>query len=654
MALNRLGSVFAPDKLTQLKLDSPSDLTATDDDGLRSFVAKSFNVPKDSLEVVSDLKPDSEGFSHAELRQVYNGVPVLGCTVKVHVEKDQHTVYAVTGALAEHIKLDSGAPPTDRAKRTSSASSPRPTKTISANTAAAIIMEHLAPFSSKLSAGTSCSGAPKAEGASGVCMHAFGAAPESPVETLSEAAGPGSVPMKQIVRTEDGDKLVWYAKVHISDAETPAQMHVMVDAYTGSVLQSVNLIPTLESPADGVGESFYSGDVPLSTTSYGNGKYQMKDLSTHVTTCDMGNRQKGPCRDIYSADDHFGNHKITDRQTVAADVHFGLDVTNEYYSRVHGRQGIDGTGRATQGRVHYGRNYDNAFWTDEQFAMFFGDGSNDGTSCSGFLPLVSLAIIGHELTHGVTSSTAGLIYEKESGGLNEATSDIMGMAILEWAHENAVGKNTTIPKANFIMGAELMPASCKYIMRDMRNPKADGSSPSCWSPQIGDKDVHYSSGVGNRAFYLMTEGLNCGSKTSLPAALGFNSASKIWYRALTKYMTPTTNYFAARQATALAAGDLYGRTSGAVDAVNAAWDIVNVPKKDGVSPDTCQPNFATTPCEAAAQAEPATIQAPSARVKPSITVPEELQKIEAAVKILESCSKDLTVNIKCGGVQATI
>lgn len=345
------------------------------------------------------------------------------------------------------------------------------------------------------------------------------------------------------------------------------------------------------------------------------------------------------------------------RSTVAVDAHFGLDVVNDYYSRVHGRQGIDGTGRPTQGRVHYGQRFDNAFWSDDQFAMFFGDGSNNGASCSGFLPLVSLSIVGHELTHGVTSSTAGLVYKGESGGLKEATSDIMGMTIQQWAHENAKG-NSTIPKANFIMGAELMPSRCRYFLRNMMNPHADGVSPNCWDPQLNAQEVHFSSGIANRAYYLMVEGLNCGPKRGLPilpAALGFDSAAKIWYRALSRYMTPTTNYFVARTATVLAAGDLFGRNSGAVDAVNAAWDIVNVPRIDGVSPNTCDAEFAITECEAAAEQ----VRPPSAStVKTATSIPREvmLQKMEAAFKGLESCRNDFeaTVSIKCGGVQATI
>jgi Zn-dependent metalloprotease len=353
------------------------------------------------------------------------------------------------------------------------------------------------------------------------------------------------------------------------------------------------------------------------------------------------------------------------RKTVAADVHFALDVVNDYYKIVHGREGVDGAGTPTRARVHYGDRYDNAVWSDREFSMSFGDGSNNGNSCSGFLPLVPLGIVGHEFSHGVTSSKAKLIYYGESGGLNEASSDILGMAIQQWAHSNPRqvpgGGLTNIPKADFILGAELMPARCKYFMRNMKDPQADGQSPNCWSPNIHRLDVHHSSGVGNRAFYLMVEGLNCKSQTPRPAALGFDVAAKIWYRALNTYMTPTTNYYQARQATVHAAGDLYGRTSAAVDAVNAAWDIVNVPRVDGVSPNTCDAAFAVKPtCELIAAPEAMAVHPPStSTIAEQVVPPHEetvLRRMEAAMKSLNSCTKefDMTVNIKCGTRQATI
>lgn len=110
-------------------------------------------------------------------------------------------VHAYAGALAEHVKLDSHTPPSNNTDRAFQASSPSPPETISANTAAAIIMEHLAPFSNKLSAATSCTGASEADGGSGVCTRDFGVAAKPAVEALTEAAGPKSVPKKQIVRT---------------------------------------------------------------------------------------------------------------------------------------------------------------------------------------------------------------------------------------------------------------------------------------------------------------------------------------------------------------------------------------------------------------------------------------------------------------------
>jgi Zn-dependent metalloprotease len=121
----------------------------------------------------------------------------------------------------------------------------------------------------------------------------------------------------------------------------------------------------------------------------------------------------------------------------------------------------------------------------------------------------------------------------------------------------------------------------------MDNPSSDGSSVNCWSPTVGTLDVHYSSGVGNHFFYLLAEG--SGSRTiggkahssttcdgSTLAGIGRDAAAKIWYRALTVYMTSSTNYAGARAATVKAAGDLFGAGSTQAAAVAATWGAVSV------------------------------------------------------------------------------
>ena len=123
--------------------------------------------------------------------------------------------------------------------------------------------------------------------------------------------------------------------------------------------------------------------------------------------------------------------------------------------------------------------------------------------------------------------------------------------------------------------------------RRMDKPSADGSSFDCYSAAVGNADVHYSSGIGNHFFYLLAEG--SGAKTiggvahnsptcngSTVAGVGRTAAAAIWYRALTVYMTSSTNYSGARTATLNAAKDLYGAGSSPYNTVAAAWSAVSV------------------------------------------------------------------------------
>ena len=217
--------------------------------------------------------------------------------------------------------------------------------------------------------------------------------------------------------------------------------------------------------------------------------------------------------------------------------------------------------------------------------MTFGDGDNGAT----ILPLVALDIAGHEMSHGVTSRSAGLIYSGESGGLNEATSDIFGTMVEYYA------SNASDP-GDYVVGEELFPnnAAMNQAIRWMFKPSLDGSSPDCYASSLGGLDVHYSSGVANHFYYLLAEGavvpagfgagtaanltpasLVCNGNTAI-AGIGREAAGKIWYRALTVYMTSSTNYAAARVATVNAASDLYGAASAQTNAVKAAWSAVSV------------------------------------------------------------------------------
>ncbi len=335
---------------------------------------------------------------------------------------------------------------------------------------------------------------------------------------------------------------------------------------------------------DGSGQSLYGGTVPLQLTLSGS-TYQLKDPTRGGTyTTDMGNATDSyacqllgtNCKNgtlFTSPDNSFGTGTTSSRESAAVDAQYGTNETWDYYNQVHGRNGIFGTGKGSFNRVHYGKNYVNAFWDGTK--MTYGDG--DGKS---YGPLTSLDVAGHEMSHGVTENSANLTYSGESGGLNESASDIFGTSVEFFA-------NNAKDPGDYLIGEQFDLAKHQGLRR-MDDPASDGSSANCWSSTVGQLDVHYSSGVGNHFWYMLSEG--SGAKTlngvsynaptcnGAPAVTGIgnDAAGKIWYRALTVYMTSNTDYHGARTASLNAARDLYGAGSTQYTAVDAAWAAVNV------------------------------------------------------------------------------
>ena len=378
-------------------------------------------------------------------------------------------------------------------------------------------------------------------------------------------------------------KLAWQTDAVAHDEiGNPVGRTVLTDATTGARIDAWD---SMES-ASGDGKSLYGGTVPLETTASGS-SYQLKDATRGGTyTGDAENKTdkcllticltRAPATLFTDADNQWGTGAAADRSTVAVDAQYGTDVTWDYYKKVHGRDGIAGDGKGSFNRVHYGKDYNNAFWDDNCFCMTYGDG--DGKLMG---PLVSLDVAGHEMSHGVTSKTAALTYSGESGGLNEATSDIFG-TLVEF-HAN----NSEDP-GDWLIGEKVVRSGLgRESLRRMDKPSKDGKSADCWNDKVADMDVHYSSGVGNHFAYLLAEGsgtktINGVSHTSPTCdgttvnGIGKAKLGKIWYRALTVYMTSSTDYAAARKATLNAAKDLYGSGSTEQKAVAAAWSAVDV------------------------------------------------------------------------------
>ncbi|MDN3053819.1 M4 family metallopeptidase [Streptomyces sp. SRF1] len=349
---------------------------------------------------------------------------------------------------------------------------------------------------------------------------------------------------------------------------TPNQLHVITDAATGEKLYEYQAIK------NGKGESEYSGSVELGTSKEGDG-YTLTDADRggHRTT-NLENKEDGEGAAFTDDDDNWGTGKPDDPQTAAVDAHYGAAVTWDYYKKVHGRDGIAGDGKGAYSRVHYGDSYVNAFWDDSCFCMTYGDGEGNKA------PLTALDVAAHEMSHGVTSATAGLEYSGESGGLNEATSDIFGTAV-EFNADNATDVG------DYLIGEKIDINGDGTPLRYMDKPSKDGQSADEWSDSVGDLDVHYSSGVANHFFYLLSEGSGAkeinGVKYDSPTSdgstvegIGRDKAEKIWYKALTTYFTSNTDYHAAREGTLKAAEDLYGADSAEYKGVDAAWAGVNV------------------------------------------------------------------------------
>ncbi|MFJ6197023.1 M4 family metallopeptidase [Micromonospora sp. NPDC092111] len=344
---------------------------------------------------------------------------------------------------------------------------------------------------------------------------------------------------------------------------TPSELHVLVDASTGAVRDSWEGVQR-----EGTGNTYHSGSVSVGSNLSG-GTYQLADPTRgNHRTYDLNGGTSGTGTLVTSTTNVFGNGTLANRQTAAADAAYGAQKTWDYYKSAHGRSGIRNDGVGAYSRVHYSSNYANAFWSDSCFCMTYGDGG------SGWYPLTSLDVAGHEMTHGVTSNTAGLRYSGESGGLNEATSDIFG-TLVEFYAANAKDPG------DYLIGEKLR--STGVPLRYMDKPAKDGKSADCWSSSVGGLDVHYSSGVANHFFYLLAVGSGSSSYGNSPTCngstvtgIGNTKAGAIWYRALTRYMTSTTNYKGARTATLSAATDLYGSTSTEYRTVAAAWSAVSV------------------------------------------------------------------------------
>jgi Zn-dependent metalloprotease len=242
--------------------------------------------------------------------------------------------------------------------------------------------------------------------------------------------------------------------------------------------------------------------------------------------------------------------------------------TYDFYKDIFNRNSIDTRGMKLDSTVHYGEDYNNAFWNGTQ--MVYGDG--DGEIFQRFTK--SVEIIGHELTHGVTQYEAALEYEGEPGALNESFSDVFGALVKQYSLKQ------TADKADWLIGAGLFTRKVKGIaLRSMKKPGTAYDDPIIGKdPQpahmknyvktISDNGgVHVNSGIPNRAFYLTAMELG---------GYAWKRAGKIWYVALTERLRERSDFRMAAMSTSEVAGRLYGKNSREQQAVNKAWYQVGI------------------------------------------------------------------------------
>ncbi|MEM8887582.1 MAG: M4 family metallopeptidase [Bacteroidota bacterium] len=342
---------------------------------------------------------------------------------------------------------------------------------------------------------------------------------------------------------------------------------VYVDAHTGQVLFENNRIHHVDVAA--TGNSLYNGNVSFNADLNG-GTYRLRQTvdGNGVQTFDLNNGTNyGSATDITS-----NNSNFTGNET-GVQAHWGAEKTHQYYSSQHGRNSYDGNGSVLRSYVSYSSNYVNAFWDGSRMTYGDGDGVNYG-------PLVSLDIASHEITHGVTEFSANLVYQRESGALNESFSDIFG----EMVEYHATGSN------DWQMGTDIGIGGSGAI-RSMDNPNAFSDpdtyggthwyNPNCGVPQRTNDycGVHINSGVQNKWFYILSVGESgtndIGSSYNV-SGITREKAAAIAYRNLTVYLSTNSTFADARAGAIQSATDLYGAGSNEVIQTTNAWYAVGV------------------------------------------------------------------------------
>jgi bacillolysin len=345
----------------------------------------------------------------------------------------------------------------------------------------------------------------------------------------------------------DGDYRLAYRVV--LERGAAKSMTGFIDARSGEVLNHYSNVKS-DALTIGTGVGVHGEKLKLSTN-FENGKYWLMDkaLNRPVRQYTFYKQANVVLTDT---------DNVWDQDTASFDVHAYMGLTYNYYYQVFNRHGMDNKNLAIKAIVHYPDGKDNAFWNSYYKTMFFLDPGSQG-----FVTAAALDVIAHEFTHGVTDYTSRLVYQFQSGALNEAFSDIMGTAV-EF-HWQAAGTGFCL--ADYYIGEDIF-TNYGYALRNLVNPNLNGDP--CHLTQIknlpnteaGDwGGVHANCTIYGHAYYLLANGgTNPVSKLSV-TGIGVEKATNIFYSAFTAYLTPTSQFINAANALLKSASVLYGSAS---------------------------------------------------------------------------------------------
>lgn len=499
------------------------ELTAID-----NYIARTFNLVAgvDSWELINSEK-DNLGHQHDRYQQLYRGYPVEGSMLIVHSQNGM--VYSFNGdfyAMSQAI-----------------ASQPLVEEAIALDAAINDMDASLYKW--------------EIPGEESFLQRRHAENPVAYPQTTYYPTG------ELVIVPVNGDfeeadfRLSWkfdvYAQVPIRRAD------MFVDAQRGDVICEFNKIHTADSA--GTADTRYSGTRDIIADNFMGGfRLRESGRGNGILTFNMQNGT-----DYNNAVDFVDNDNDWDfaggapLDNAAADAHWGSEMTYDYYLQEHGRNSIDGNGFALESYINYDQGFANAFWDGQR--MTYGDG--------GTRPFTAIDISSHEVTHGLTSRTSNLIYQNESGALNESFSDIFGKAVENFGRPN---------NFSWSIGADI------GAFRDMSDPNRFGDPANylglSWFTGTGDNGgVHINSGVQNHWFYLLVEGgqgTNDFNEAYDVPQIGWDTAAAVAFRNNTVYLTRSSQYEDARFYAIQSAIDLYGTCSRPHEAVVDAWHAVGI------------------------------------------------------------------------------